>query len=125
MDATTAQKLLGNIPLSSGEGDADQFFRTKELQVLSDILQDNCEITLKNRYRKISEGPLSRLETQTFGDNISKVAGYNLVLGTVQYQWWDANGEIKTFSERLTNKQNFKRSFILKQAFEYLKYSDY
>ena len=125
MDATTAQKLLGNIPLSSGEGNADQFFRTKELQVLSDILQDNCEITLKNRYRKISEGPLSRLETQTFGDNISKVAGYNLVLGTIQYQWWDSNGEIKTFSERLTNKQNFKRSFILKQAFEYLKYSDY
>ena len=115
-----ALKQTVQLQLSSGEGNAASFFKTKTIQTLKNILQDDGSVVitgdaLKEAGKKTftPEGTDVKIPFRFYG---------KYVLGAITYQGRDDEGKIVTFTENLTDRTSFENSFILGQAFAYKKY---
>lgn len=94
--------------LDTGYGTSEQFFQAKQYQYIEDLLKDNCEIGLFDKYgvafkdKAYSDGVLGK-DWKT-ADNI--------ILAKIKYNYINDKGELTENALNITSKDELKQKFI-------------
>lgn len=104
---------LTDTQIASSRGTYKEFFRQKNLQCLSDTLQDGTTITLAGQYgTEIKDKSITKLkeylneEGQRDGSGNWVTNGHSIILGKIKYQDYDENGNLVDKFLRIKNAQS-------------------
>lgn len=111
---------LTDSQIASSRGTYKEFFRQKNLQCLSDTLQDGTTITLAGQYgTEIKDKNILKLkeylneEGQRDGSGNWVTNGHSIILGKIKYQDYDEDGNLVDKFLRIKNAQSLTSINIL------------
>lgn len=96
--------------LSSGYGTFGEFIEAKKIQYVADLLKDDCEILLHDKYCNAFDDDSYK---QIKKEGWSK--GDNVVFGRITYNYMDNSGNTQTKTINITNKQDLRNNFIYRE----------
>lgn len=105
----------------TGYGKSDQFFYTKELDLVSSLIYENGEIRLRDEQGRL----LKTVGLERLGARKGFLDGENIAFALIKYSYTDKNGKEKQETLKLSDKDSIVNSYIYKQIRKNKNFSQY